>query len=287
MRTIGMILIGAVLSGCATTGSTLGSGVGDRQLEHPPYYAGATTAGVASLGRYPVTFQRGASQAAAFDPAGGAGTPIDKLLGDIDALVDSVLGRPLPLLTGAGMIPPNVYFGCDRGGSDDCPERGDSVLGRRGTTMRLAVERPSAAWTSRTASLLDSIDAGHVLLITLEVGQYWPRQRGLTGSKRVELGTGYVVPLPWLTSLETPVTVLQLTGAVIDRGGKAVRIGAEGLVAQRSPLMASALGAQRLLTDDDVHRARTARRDDLPGQPLVWREAACQLLRQLAQRQCP
>ncbi|HZA51832.1 MAG TPA: hypothetical protein VE549_13900 [Myxococcaceae bacterium] len=38
--------------------------------------------------------------------------------------------------------------------------------------------------------------------------------------------------LPWLTSLETPVSVLQLTGALIDRSGQAVRIGAEGSAAE-------------------------------------------------------
>lgn len=34
-----MILM-ALLAGCATTGATFRSGVGDRYLEHPPYYAG-------------------------------------------------------------------------------------------------------------------------------------------------------------------------------------------------------------------------------------------------------
>lgn len=287
MRIIGMLIAGILLGACATTGSTLGSGVGDRQLEHPPYYAGAVPPANITLARYAVAFERGASQAAMFDPARGAGTPVDRLIADVDALIDSVVGRHLATAEGAGFVPPNVYFGCDRGGFDDCPERGDSVLGRRGTTMRLAVERPSPAWIARTAAVLDSSASSHLLLVTLEVGQYWPRQTGLTGRKSVELGTGHIVPLPWLTSLETPVTVLQLTGAVIDRAGKPVRIGAEGLVAQRSPLVASAVGAQRLITDEDATRARTARRDDLPGTPLVWREATCQLLRQLAQRQCP
>jgi hypothetical protein len=31
---------------CATTGATLGSGVGDAYLEHPPYYAGVPMEGV-------------------------------------------------------------------------------------------------------------------------------------------------------------------------------------------------------------------------------------------------
>ena len=152
--------------------------------------------------------------------------------------------------------------------------------------MRLAVERPSPGWIARNAALLDSAGASHTLVITLEVGQYWTRQSGLRGSKSVELGTGYVMPLPWLTSLEAPVSVLQLTGALVSRDGKAARIGAEGLLAVRSPIVASGLGAQRLFTEDDVQQVRTLRRVDLPGQPLAWRAGLCQLLVQLAGPRC-
>jgi hypothetical protein len=288
MRKLAAFFAVVVLSACATTGSTFGSGIGDRQLEHPPYYAG-TVAGVEvpRLVRYPVVYQRGASQAAVFDPSGEPESPIATLLSELNAFVDSILGgTPLATSADRGDMPPNVYFGCDRDAVDDCVQRGDSVLGRRGTTMRLAVERPSPGWIARNAALLDSAGASHALLITLEVGQYWTRQNGLRGDKTVELGTGYVMSLPWLTSLETPVSVLQLTGALIDPEGKAVRIGAEGLLAHRTSLAASALGAQRLIADDDVEQARTQRRSDRPGQPLVWREALCQLFAELTPTRC-
>jgi hypothetical protein len=119
------------------------------------------------------------------------------------------------------------------------------------------------------------------LVLTLEVGQYLPRQSGWRGDKVVELGTGYTARLPWLTSLETPVLVLQLTGAVVDSSGRALRIGAEGIVAVRTTLAASAAGAQRMLTDADVEVARTLRRDDLAGRPLAWRVAQQQLVARL------
>jgi hypothetical protein len=79
-----------------------------------------------------------------------------------------------------------------------------------------------------------------------------------------------VAELPWLTSLETPVAVLQLTGALVGRDGRAIRIGAEGLIARRTGLRFSAVGAQELITDDDVHRLRAARRESMAGAPLVW-----------------
>lgn len=51
----------ALALGACATGSTLRSGVGDRLLEHPPFYASAPT--VADSGRsgyFPVGYQRGA-----------------------------------------------------------------------------------------------------------------------------------------------------------------------------------------------------------------------------------
>jgi hypothetical protein len=284
MTRIGSLLLLAALTACATTGSTFRSGVGDRQLEHPPYYAGQTVAALPSvIVALPVAFQRGASQSEVFDPASGAGSGIAALVMDMNALLDSVFaGRKAASASGQGVVPPNVYFGCELDASNDCVERGDSVLGRRGTTMKLAVERPSAQWIGRTAALLDSAGATHALVLTLEVGQYWPRQRGLRGDKSVELGTNYTVDLPWLTSLETPVSVLQLTGALIDREGRAVRIGAEGILAVRTPLSASGFGLQRILSAEDVQRARTLRHEDT----LAWRSALCALTGQLAGRSC-
>jgi hypothetical protein len=39
-----------------------------------------------------------------------------------------------------------------------------------------------------------------------------------------------------------------------------------------------------LVTDDDIERLRTLRRDDLPGQPLVWQVALRNLVSQLTGR---
>jgi hypothetical protein len=89
----------------------------------------------------------------------------------------------------------------------------------------------------------------------------------------VELGSAHRVPLPWLTSLEAPVTVLQLTAALVDREGRAVRIGAEGILPRRTRLLVSAAGAQELLGDEDIRAVGTTRRADLPGQPLAWQVA--------------
>ncbi len=283
----------ALAGACASTGSTFRSGVGDAFLEHAPYYAGGlrdvTAGGATTIGHLPIAFQRGASDAAAFDPRDGSGSDIDRLLEDMNAFLDS-LGVSTRLVEDrrvstvaheATRTPPDVRFGCaPRLGipGNECAERGDSALGRGYQTMQLAVGRPSTEWIAWNREIAEGAGATRTLVITLEVAQYLVRQEGWRGTKVLELGTGHKATLPWLTSLETPVTVLQLTGALVDRDGKAVRIGAEGFHARRTRLIVSAVGAQELLDDDDVRAARTERRTDLPGNPLAWQVAMRQLV---------
>ncbi|MBX3147647.1 MAG: hypothetical protein KF785_12855 [Gemmatimonadales bacterium] len=261
---------------CATTGATLGSGVGDTYLERPPHYAGVGLPDpVRPLGYLPVSYQRGASQSPVFDPAPGG--ELQRLLIEMTAYLDSLGVGPRLGEGGSGprpgAVPPDVRFGCETetGAPDaDCAERGGEALGRGYQHLKLSVGRPSADWASWIDTTMATGQVEGALVITLEIGQYWIRQRGLVGSKEVVLGTDHVAKLPWLTSLETPVAVVQLTGALIGPGGKALRIGAEGLLARRTPLLISAVGGQALVTDDEIRALGTDRRVDLPGEPLVW-----------------
>jgi hypothetical protein len=275
-----LLLLGAA---CATTGSTFRSGVGDAHLESPPYYAGArvsreTTPRIMHL---PIGYQRGAAQSPIFDPAGGAGTPTAALLADMNAFLDSLgVTTRIDMATGASRgTPPDVHFGCETRGGDEC------VSDESEPRMRLAVGRPSPSWVEWVRSALDSGRASGALVITLEVGQYWPRQKGRFGGRKVvELGTDHSQGIPWLTALDKPLDVLQLTGALVDRDGQAIRMGAEGLFARSTNIVLSGMGVQAALTDDDVQRVRTARRDDLPGQPLGWQVALRRLVAELTGR---
>ncbi len=282
-RPFSLLLIVA-LAACA--GSTLGSGVGDRQLEHPPWYAGDRVNPDTRIAHLPITYQRGTQGSPIFEPSGAPGTPIAALLAEMNRYLDSlgVSTRINPAGAVRGTAP-DVMFGCETDASGDCaPDPSGQPVDINRRTLRLAVGRPSESWVESMRPLAASADASRVLLISLEVGQYWTRQRNLRGSKEVELGTGYSVDVPWLTSLETPVTVLQLTGALIAPDGDAVRIGAEGLLPRRTRLLVSAIGGQELLSDEDVERVRTLRRDDLPGRPLVWQVALRNLAAELTGR---
>lgn len=289
----------ALLCACASTGATFRSGVGDAFLEHPPYYAGqsreAMVRDTTAIGHLPIAFQRGATQPAIFDPRDGSGSPIDQLLEEMSAYLDS-LGVSTPLVEGrrvsavahaATQHPPDVRFGCAPHlgiPGEDCAERGDSALGRGNQTMQLSVGRPSTEWIAWNREITAANGSERTLVITLEIGQYLARQEGWRGTKVVELGTSHRETVPWLTSVETPVSVLQITGALVDRDGRALRIGAEGFQARRTRLVISAVGGQELLGDDDVRAARTIRRDDLPGRPIAWQVALRQLVASLTAR---
>jgi hypothetical protein len=294
---VALVSVAVLLTGCATTGATFGSGVGDRMLEHPPYYAGAAAPAAAPagsrIGYLPIAYQRGAAQPEVFEPRGDAGTPLRALLDEMNAFLDSlgtgvrVANASASNVNAGGTVAPDVRFGCATESGipdDDCAERGDSALGRKGQTMYLSVGRPSAAWIASARDAMRGASVSRLLVVTLEVGQYLPRQRGWRGTKEVELGTGHTVALPWLTSLETPVSVLQFTGALVDSTGRAHRIGAEGIHARRTRLGISALGAQEIITDEDIRRVREERREDLPTQPLAWRVALVQLVESLTGR---
>lgn len=276
----------AVAFSCiACAGSTLGSGVGDAFLENPPYYAGGPVAPTGRIAHLGIAYQRGATQEPLFEPANESGSPIAALLRDMNAYLDSLGAtvRVAPPSAAPGRSP-DVMFSCETAPDSDCATAEEGVLGDREEKMRLAVARPSAEWTAWLGTALDAAGASRALLLTLEIGDYRMTQKSWRGDKAVFLGTSYSVNVPWLTSLETPVNVLQLTGALIDRDGKAVRIGAEGLLARRTRLIVSSIGGQELISDEDVQRLRTARRDDLPGQPLVWQIALRHLVAQLTGR---
>lgn len=283
-----------LLAGCATTGATFNSGVGDRFLDEPPYRAGADVSGTASIMRLPIAYQQGAEQSPVFDPSGKPGSPMATLLAEMNAFADSLAGGRLG---SSGIVavlpagtPPNVQFGCVTDALGDCadPDEEAGPAVRSSSTeqprMRLAVGRPSRGWTEAMAAELDRAGAELALVITLEVGQYWVTKEGWVNRKSLQLGTNNTVRLPWLTSLETPVSVLQLTGATVGRDGRAVRIGAEGLIAKPTGLVASGFGMQALISDEDVQRLRTLRRDDLPGQPLAWQVALRELMADLTSR---
>ena len=276
-----LVVVAVLASGCATTGSTFGSGVGDRLIERPPFYAGAGLgAGDARLAHLPIVFATEDGEPDPFAPETGEGSAVAGLLASLNAHLEATLaGTSEPLIQRISGTAPDVRFGCERDVFGDCREISPDAI--EPPYLHLSVARPSSEWAAGLAAAMDRVGAEHALVISLEVSEYWPRQRNFRGDKEVELGTGYTMPLPWLTAIDRPMQVLQLTGAIVDRQGRALRIGAEGMLARRTGLLAGAVGFQALITDDEVERLMETRRQDLPEAPLVWEVALENLVWQL------
>jgi hypothetical protein len=268
---LGMLL----LTGCVTT---MGSGVEPVALHRPPYYAGsgALPAG-AVVAHAPVTYQRGATAPVGADPDDRPGSAIAALLGEMNDYLDRIRSAaPVPLTAVRGR-PPDVFFGCHAPAAILCDANAPMLPGRTapaggaGPRHWLGINRPAGSWVGGAASALESAGATHLLVVTLELGEYWPREAGAVPV--VELGTGHRADLRWHTDLSEPIHVLQLTGALLDAGGKALRIGAEGLMARPGGLALSLVGAQGRIRERDIEAFRHARREDLPGAPPVWQVA--------------
>jgi len=253
-----------------------------RTFDEAPYYIGVAPRDGLPLARTRVAFDRHDGLG---DDHGTASPAVRRLLAVMDAYLDSLptAGRALRAAPGqVGKGAPDVYFGCDAdvivdGTTDECPLRDDA----RDPRNMVRVDQASKGWRRNLAALRDSAGAERVLVITLEFTKIWPTQHGPFDRKEAQLGTGYAVPLPWLTAEDRTLDVLTLTGAIVDREGNVVRAGAEGLLAKRTRLLAGAFGVEELISDRDVDAITRARRADLAGQPLVWQVAVENLVAQL------
>ena len=290
---------GALLLGVGVACTTSSSAVRDAFLTVPPHYAGVRSsqalAAASEVGIVPITFQPGSTRPV-FDPPTGTGSALTALLADMNAFADSLTlpegAAVVRLLDAGGGIAnapvssgaaPDVRFGCNFAGelaAVDCPpvRFGEDTQIRPLAATRLSVQTPSPEWLAWSAGVMESNSVPTMLLLTLELGIYRPRINTFLRTKWVDMGTNYVLPLPWLTPIEH-VTVLQLTGARFDSDGRPVRIGVEGLVAG----IPRHLENVEIISDENIRALHTKRRTDLPGEPLVWKEAMRELVKQLTQ----
>ncbi|HSJ23477.1 MAG TPA: hypothetical protein VK929_02260 [Longimicrobiales bacterium] len=268
VATAAVLLLAATLyGGCATTGATWGSGVGDTYFTAPPYVAGARPVAGSSIAHTPVTYQRGATLPGTFDLDPARSPALAALLHAMNSHLDG-LGSSLPVRVQPRRgTAPDVMFGCERAPDDECADSDPRL------PHRLAVGRPSASWVAWADSAAATVEADYLLVITLEVGNYLPRQRNLRGDKEILLGTGHTADVRWLTALDRPASVLQLTGVLVEPGGQARRIAAEGLAAHPTHVVLAGLGGQALISETDLERLLHARRTDLEGTPPVWQVA--------------
>jgi hypothetical protein len=137
----------------------------------------------------------------------------------------------------------------------------------------LRTHQPSSEWREWAVQTMEEADADHLMILFIGVGRYYPKQVDWKGNKVFEIGTGYRQEIPWLTALNEPMDMVQLTGVLVDRHGEVVASGMEGLLPLRTSFLASIFGVRRTTDRSDLDRIATLERADLDHHPLVWQVA--------------
>ena len=144
--------------------------------------------------------------------------------------------------------------------------------------------KPKPNWTHELQKLAHSEQARRVVVTQLDFVQYPKADKGFFG-KKVVLGSQHEDKVRFLSALDKPIEVLQLSGVVFDENGAELCAGAEGIVGSDAPFWVQVLEAGKDIDDDTLdHVLHHERRQDIPGAPLNWQAAADQLMWNLLRR---
>lgn len=150
--------------------------------------------------------------------------------------------------------------------------------------MAMYLEKPSKAWRKTISQNMSRQKGEYALLIWIGLTEYPKANKGVF-KKKVVLGTGYEHEIRFLSAVDKPVEVLQVTGVLLDKEGNVLRAGAEGFLHEDSPFWVQVLEAGTTIDDNAINKLfEEQRREDLPGSPLAWRVALYNLMEQLTQR---
>jgi hypothetical protein len=175
---------------------------------------------------------------------------------------------------------PLVYAGSAEG--ETAPPQAEALVERwdKRPPMVLHLEEPSMEWLDRMVS---QPPAPAYLWIRLALVDYPLTDEGLFG-KKIVLGEGHDIPLPFLRAELHPLQVLQVTGALLAPDGRTLAAGAEGIHAMDTPFGAQAFGLQKEIDPETMRVILTElRREDLPDRPLKWEAALDTLVARLLQ----
>lgn len=237
-------------------------------FDRPPFYHGKLSASASPIAHVAVSFR---DDPTSLDPTPSDSSALAALLDSLRVELDRMnltvrlAGGDWPMKDG-----PQVRFGCRRGGIDTegLPRASDEIDPAEPRRMNFEYTDPGRAWRERVQKgAADSV--GAVLAIQVGFSEQWVRQTSWKGSKSIELGTNRSMSVAWLTSLDDPVQVLQITGVVMTPKGKVLRLGAEGLLARRTGMTTSMAGAQEVLRQEELAELMATR----DGIPAAWKSA--------------
>jgi len=271
------ILVGSVFFSCAAIMQNMRS-VTRTVLDKAPYYHKKPISTDVRIGHIPIRMDKRMIQEFHIfsDDQHMLLQPLlDALNNELDALNPHLLRPVEPVENGPDVIVGNSVLEDD----ESSEEQDDRVMIAQFTSG-------TQEWNEFLAENMLSKSIDYVLCIQLGFSEYLPRQTDWKGSKVLELGTGYSVQMKWLSDLNTPHEVLHLTGVLLDREGKAVSYGAEGIIYEKTDFGWSLFDIQENISDEKIQKLlEETRREDLPGSPLNWQAALQNLVAQLTGQQ--
>lgn len=277
-RTLAGLTACATLAGCAALDQYA---VGEtHRLDRVPYYRTLVKGEKPAPGSVivlPVTLQREMRDSFMYGDRAGEFAP---LLAALNARLSAARECCRAVESTPAGEAPQVYIGIAGGDLAPAETEDQRLETDRFAPMVLHLDRPDPAWRDGLASLAGEHGARYTLQISLGVSQYNKGRQGFV-RKQVVLGSGHVQPVKFLTAEDKPMEVLHLTGVLLDENGRAVRAGAEGIIARDTPFRLQIFDVSKVLDDLDLAAALEERRMDLPGEPHKWQVALDNLIAQL------
>ncbi|MEE4310987.1 MAG: hypothetical protein V2J62_03895 [candidate division KSB1 bacterium] len=210
---------------------------------------------------------------------------LEPLIWEMNKYLDSLkISTAIPALDLKQDEAPDIYVGNEY--ADFAPTNRIGVDEDESSTVMVVYKYdPSKTWKEMLKGAMIRHEADHVLFITIGFSEYFLRHKNIFGKVVLDLGTGHQTTASWFTDMETPAEVLHVAGALLNREGKIVRAGAEGIVAKKTGFFTNALGMRDILSEEDLKKIlQSEKRTDLPGKPLKWKVALNNLVAQLMEK---
>ena len=250
-------------------------------VSRAPYYSGKVKLATNRIGHLPIVFDK-RLQKSIFDDE--RKIVVQPVLNEMNAFIDKLgISKPLTEISLPTDDAPDIFVGSEA--SDYSPVTYTTSDNDSKPDMIVYKYKPSQKWKEKMLQRAEAGNTDYILYITLGFSDYQVRQKDLLGRKELELGTGYAISVKWVSSLDTPAEVLHVCGALLDKNGKILRAGAEGILAKKTGFWLSALDVQEMLSPGDIQKfLKSERRNDLPHKPLIWQVSLLNLVTQLIQR---
>lgn len=276
--TVALILSLALITSCAGIFSGMRSS-SVKEMNKAPYYDGKKVAIDGKVGLLPAEYDIRLYRAFFEDDRKAA---LEPLLDEIDAFAGKFdMLKPMSIIDLDPEQAPDIYMG-NVDAFNSPTSRTSSGEDEDKTQMVLYRYAPSKAWKDSLLARAAQENVDYFLYITVGFGEYFLRMKNLLGSKELQLGTGNSEPSKWLSDLDAPADVLQVTGALLDKNGKILRCGAEGIIAKKTGFLKSLIDVQDLISDAEIAKLlNDDRRADLTGEPLKWEAAVQNLIAQV------